>query len=107
MYLILKVQITKVLSINGNSLAVQWLRLCTFTAGGTCSIPGQGTKILHTTWHGQIPQGLINTDEAAIGSQEVCTSHLSPSDFEIKDFEDSKSSNHRHLFAIVYSPDLP
>ena len=29
---------------------VQWLRLCTFTAGGTGSIPGQGTKILHATW---------------------------------------------------------
>ena len=29
------------------SLAVQWLRLCTFPAGGTGSIPGQGTKISH------------------------------------------------------------
>ena len=29
----------------GNSLAVQWLGLCTFTAGGMDSIPGQGTKI--------------------------------------------------------------
>ena len=31
----------------GTSLAVQWLRLCTSTAGGTGSIPGQGTKIPH------------------------------------------------------------
>ena len=31
----------------GTSLAVQWLRLCASTAGGTGSIPGQGTKILH------------------------------------------------------------
>ena len=29
----------------GNFLAVQWLGLCTFTAEGTGSIPGQGTKI--------------------------------------------------------------
>ena len=29
----------------GNSLAVQWLGLCTFTAEGTGSIPGRGTKI--------------------------------------------------------------
>ena len=29
-----------------NSLVVQWLALCTFTAEGLGSIPGQGTKIL-------------------------------------------------------------
>ena len=29
----------------GNSLVVQWLGLCTFTAVGPGSIPGQGTKI--------------------------------------------------------------
>ena len=29
----------------GTSLAVQWLRLHTPNAGGTGSIPGQGTKI--------------------------------------------------------------
>ena len=28
----------------GTSLAVQWLGLCASTAGGTGSIPGQGTK---------------------------------------------------------------
>ena len=28
----------------GTSLVVQWLRLCASTAGGTGSIPGQGTK---------------------------------------------------------------
>ena len=28
---------------------VQWLRLCTFSAGGKGSIPGQGTKIPHAT----------------------------------------------------------
>ena len=30
-----------------NSLAVQWLRTHTSTAGGTGSTPGQGTKIPH------------------------------------------------------------
>ena len=35
------------------SLAVQWLRFWAFTTGGTDSIPGQVTKILHVTWHGQ------------------------------------------------------
>ena len=37
----------------GTSLAVQWLRLCTFTAVGLGSVPGQGTKIPHATWCGQ------------------------------------------------------
>ena len=31
------------------SLVVQWLRLCTFTTGGTGSIPGGGTKIPQAT----------------------------------------------------------
>ena len=34
----------------GNSLVVQWLGLCTFTAKGLGSIPGWGTKIPQ---HGQ------------------------------------------------------
>ena len=37
----------------GTSLPVQWLRLCTSTAGGMSSIPGQGTKILHAAQRGQ------------------------------------------------------
>ena len=37
----------------GNSLVVLWLRLCASTAGGTGSIPGQGTKIPHAAQHGQ------------------------------------------------------
>ena len=36
----------------GTSLAVQWLRLHTATAGGTGSIPDWGTKILHAIPHG-------------------------------------------------------
>ena len=37
----------------GNSLAVQWLGLCTFTAEGLGSIPGQGTKILQAVQCGK------------------------------------------------------
>ena len=37
----------------GGSLVVQWLRPHTFNAGGTGSIPDQGTKIPHTSWHSQ------------------------------------------------------
>ena len=32
----------------GNSLAVQWLRLCILNAEGPGSIPGQGTKVSQT-----------------------------------------------------------
>ena len=38
----------------GDFLAVQWLRLCTSTAGGMGSIPAQGTKIPHAVQHSQI-----------------------------------------------------
>ena len=41
----------------GTSLVVQWLRLHAPSAGGTDSIPGQGTKILHATWRGQKKSG--------------------------------------------------
>ena len=34
----------------GNSLVVQWLGLCAFTAGGQGSIPGWGTEILQAEW---------------------------------------------------------
>ena len=37
-------------AISGTSLLVQCLRLHASTAGGTGSIPGQGTKILPATW---------------------------------------------------------
>ena len=36
--------------LRGNSLAVQWLGLCSSSAGGLDSIPGQGTRYkLHDT----------------------------------------------------------
>ena len=37
----------------GNSLAVQWLGLCAFTAEGTGSIPGWGTKMPQAAQCGQ------------------------------------------------------
>ena len=40
----------------GNSLAVQWLGLCAFTAVGLGSIPGQGPKILQATKHARLPK---------------------------------------------------
>ena len=36
-------------TLSGTSLLVQGLRLCASPAGGTGSIPGWGTKILHAT----------------------------------------------------------
>ena len=36
---------------DGTSLVVQWLRLCTPSAGDTGSIPGWGTKILYVVGH--------------------------------------------------------
>ena len=35
------------IQIWGTSLVVQWLSLCTPTAGGAGSIPGWGTKVPH------------------------------------------------------------
>ena len=35
----------KIYSLDGTSLVVQWLRLCTSTAGGEGSNPGCGTNI--------------------------------------------------------------
>ena len=37
----------------GNSLMVQQLKLCTFSADGLGSIPGGGTKIPQANWQGQ------------------------------------------------------
>ena len=41
------------LGIVGTSLVVHWLRFCTFTADGGCSIPSQGTKIPYVTGYWQ------------------------------------------------------
>ena len=39
--------------LSRNSLVVQWLGLCASTAGGTGSLPGWGTKILHAAQCGE------------------------------------------------------
>ena len=46
----------------GNSLAVQWLRLSAFIAEGPGSIPGQGTRIPKAEGYGKkTPQKIQNT----------------------------------------------
>ena len=42
------------------SLVVQWLRLCSFTAGGKGSTPGQGTKIPRGTWSSHNKKTITN-----------------------------------------------
>jgi len=42
--------------MHGISLEVQWLRLCTSTAGDMGLIPDQGAKITHAMWHGHKKQ---------------------------------------------------
>ena len=37
----------------GNSLVIQWLRLCAFIAKGIGSTPGWGAKIPQAAQHGQ------------------------------------------------------
>ena len=46
-----KLSYDKNLKTVGTSLAAQWLRCCTSTAGGTGLISDGGTKILHTVEH--------------------------------------------------------
>ena len=42
---------TLVGQLSKEEFAVQWLRLCTFSAGGGGSTPGKGTKIPRALWH--------------------------------------------------------
>ena len=53
------------------SLAVQWLRLHAPNAGGTGSIPGWGTNILHTAWRGH-EKKKIKLIGLSRGCQEQC-----------------------------------
>ena len=46
----------------GTSLEVQWLGLDASTAGGTGSIPGQGTKMPHAAQHGQTKPNKTKND---------------------------------------------
>ena len=56
----------------GNSLVVQWLGPCAFTAGGVGSIPGWGTKILQAAGHGQ------NKKQKKFGSRQRRALFLRP-----------------------------
>ena len=51
--MLVRIQNDKNILGTGNSLAVHWTRLLTFTAVGSGSIPGQGTKIPQAIQGGQ------------------------------------------------------
>ena len=60
----------------GTSLEVQWLRVCTSTAEGVGSVPGQGIEILHATrcTKRKKKKKLLNTLifwEQVVGSRET------------------------------------
>ena len=52
----------------GTSREGQWLRLCTFAAGGTGSIPGWGTKTLPATRHGQENRNTRTNQKVCVAS---------------------------------------
>ena len=51
------------------SLVAQWLRLCTSTAGGTGSIPGQGSSTRHVVWQKKKKKNLLKPNS-------IPTAHL-------------------------------
>ena len=53
-----------------NSLADQLLRLCTFTAEGPSSVPGQGTKIYHKA-HGMAKEKRESTLRSLYGNIDL------------------------------------
>lgn len=55
----------------GNSLVVQWLERCTFTAGGLGSIPGWGTKILQAVQSGMGAKSTYNGLPSLTNSRDV------------------------------------
>ena len=57
-----------------NSLAVQWLGLCTSTAGNLSSIPDQGTKSLEDAWLSQ-KQQQKNISESNLNSKSSSGKH--------------------------------
>ena len=60
--------------LSGNSLVVQWLGLLAFTAEGTGSIPGQGTKIPQDAWHGQKKKKFLSVE---VEVDLICVHHSS------------------------------
>ena len=60
-----------------NSLAVWWLGLCLFTARGSGSIPGQGTKIPQAVSYWQkTPKKQLTTVFTAVWPQQVVNTSL-------------------------------
>ena len=79
----------------GNSLAVQWLRLHTSTAGGMGSISGWETKILHNMQHSQKKKkghiSIIFTSSMLPGQEVEYAGHTEICEFleqkQVKDVE--------------------
>ena len=70
----------------GNSLAVQWLGLCAFTAEGPGSISGQGTKIPQAMQHSQkIKKREVHSDKSL--SQETEKSQINNLTLHLKQLE--------------------
>ena len=66
----------KLKNMLGSSLVVQWLRLCTPSAGASCSIPSQGTR-------SHIPQLRVHKPE-------------------LKDREYMIKTQHSHIYIYIY-----
>ena len=60
----------------GTSLAVQWLRLRTSTAGGMGSIPGWGTKISLAAQLGKINKIFLNSGRNWVFREEILLADL-------------------------------
>ena len=68
-----------------NSLVVQWLGLCAFTAEGPGSIPGQGTKIPQATANNN-KKMLHERTELCVNGYWMSTTSESGHDFELRQF---------------------
>ena len=72
-----QIQIDNIRNERGEtSLAVQWLRIHASTAGGTGSIPGQGTKILNALQCGQKKKEKEMKEETLQPIQQKCEGSL-------------------------------
>ena len=61
-------RLLKLKNMLGSSLVVQWLRLCTPSAGASCSIPSQGTR-------SHIPQLRVRKPELKDPEYMIKTQH--------------------------------
>ena len=67
---------------------VQWLRLCTFTAGGTVSVVGWRTKIPHATQCGQ-----KQTDRQTSKAKQLFNSRLDKAEKMVNELEGRLEDN--------------